>query len=99
MTVEINAAIVDAEVRRVLGDAYDSADPRVRYDAAGPAEELAAATAQAVARAIADFRAAAAADLLEGLDGNRAALGRELGISRQRAGQLLDRAAKIRPAE
>lgn len=83
-------ALVEAEVRRLLGDAH-GADPRTRLHAVLEPHALYAAVAQRLAEIKAD-----AVDELtpDGVD--KAALGREFGLSRQRVGQLKAQAAKRR---
>lgn len=83
-------ALVEAEVRRLLGDAYE-ASPEERLNAVLEPHAWHAAVAQRLAEIKAD-----AVDELtpDGVD--KAALGRRFGFSRQRVGQLKAQAQKRR---
>lgn len=98
----IDPDAVEADVRRYLGEAYGSLDAHARYGAASAAAEAAAAHAQAVAARIADERALAAADLYDeetaGKGDKKAFAEGRLALTRQRFGQLLDRARVIQRA-
>jgi hypothetical protein len=84
-------ALVEAEVRRLLGDAY-AGDPRARLHAVLEPHAWHAAVAQRLA----EIKADAVDDLTPDSSVDKAALAREFGFTRQRIGQLKAQAQKRR---